>query len=107
MPPLGQFVRLHRDDPVAVDPLRGELGERPGDLSHGAAHGDPEDALATLQQVAGAAGAALLVAIMASRTATLTAAGQSGVTALNAGLNTSFLVAAAVSVGAIVLARRD
>jgi len=66
--------------------------------SHGSA------ILATLQQVAGAAGTALLVAIMAARTATLTAAGQPEVAALNEGLNTSFLVAAAVSIGAIVLA---
>ena len=66
--------------------------------SHGSA------ILATLQQVAGAAGAALLVAIMVSRTATLIEAGQPELTALNGGLNLSFLVAAAVSVGAIVLA---
>ena len=66
--------------------------------SHGSA------ILATLQQVAGAAGTALLIAIMVARTATLTAAGQSDVVALNGGLNTAFLVAAGVSIGAIVLA---
>jgi MFS transporter, DHA2 family, lincomycin resistance protein len=66
--------------------------------SHGSA------ILATLQQVAGAAGAALLVAIMAARTATLTAAGQPELTALNGGLNSAFSVAAVVSIGAIVLA---
>ena len=66
--------------------------------SHGSA------ILATLQQVAGAAGTAMLVAIMAARTATLTATGQPELTALNEGLNTAFAVAAVVSIGAIVLA---
>jgi MFS transporter, DHA2 family, lincomycin resistance protein len=44
------------------------------------------------------------VAIMAARTATLTQSGQPELVALNGGLNTAFLVAAFVSVGAIVLA---
>jgi len=66
--------------------------------SHGSA------ILATLQQVAGAAGTALLVAIMAARTTTLTQAGQPAVTAMNGGLNTAFAVAAAVSIAAVVLA---
>ena len=66
--------------------------------SHGSA------ILATLQQVAGAAGTALLIAIMVARTATLTAAGQSETVALNGGLNTAFMVAAGVSVVAVVLA---
>ena len=66
--------------------------------SHGSA------ILATLQQVAGAAGAALLVAIMVSRTATLIEAGQPELTALNGGLSLAFLVAAVISIGAIVLA---
>ena len=66
--------------------------------SHGSA------ILATLQQVTGAAGAALLVAIMSSRTATLIEAGQPELVALNGGLSLSFLVAAVVSIGAIVLA---
>ena len=66
--------------------------------SHGSA------IMATLQQVAGAAGAALLVAIMSSRTATLIEAGQPELTALNGGLSLAFLVAAVVSIGAIVLA---
>jgi MFS transporter, DHA2 family, lincomycin resistance protein len=66
--------------------------------SHGSA------IMATLQQVAGAAGAALLVAIMASRTETLIEAGQPELTALNGGLSLAFLVAAVVSIGAIVLA---
>jgi DHA2 family lincomycin resistance protein-like MFS transporter len=66
--------------------------------SHGSA------ILATLQQVAGAAGTALLVAIMASRTATLVQAGQPELVALSGGISTAFAVAAAISVGAIVLA---
>ena len=66
--------------------------------SHGSA------ILATLQQVAGAAGTALLVAIMAARSATLIASGQSDMAALNGGLNTAFAVAAVVSIAAVVLA---
>jgi DHA2 family lincomycin resistance protein-like MFS transporter len=58
----------------------------------------------TLQQVAGAAGTALLVAIMAGRAATLEAAGLSPTAALNGGISTAFLVAAVVSIGTIVLA---
>ena len=58
----------------------------------------------TLQQVAGAAGTALLVAIMAGRTATLTAAGLPEVAALNGGIQTAFGVAALLSIGSIVLA---
>jgi MFS transporter, DHA2 family, lincomycin resistance protein len=66
--------------------------------SHGSA------VLGTLQQVAGAAGAALLVAIMSSRTATLTEAGLPQLIALNGGIQTAFGVAAAISLGAVVLA---
>jgi MFS transporter, DHA2 family, lincomycin resistance protein len=66
--------------------------------SHGSA------LLGTLQQVAGAAGAALLVAIMASRTATLTQAGLPELAALNGGIQTAFAVAALISIAALVLA---
>ena len=66
--------------------------------SHGSA------VLGTLQQVAGAAGAALLVSIMASRTATLTQAGLSELAALNGGIQTAFGVAALISIAALVLA---
>jgi MFS transporter, DHA2 family, lincomycin resistance protein len=66
--------------------------------SHGSA------VLGTLQQVAGAAGAALLVAIMASRTATLTQAGLPELAALNGGIQLAFGVAAVISIGAVVLA---
>jgi MFS transporter, DHA2 family, lincomycin resistance protein len=63
--------------------------------SHGSA------ILATLQQVAGAAGTALLVAIMASRTSTLVAAGVDPAVAYNSGIQTSFLVATGISALAI------
>jgi MFS transporter, DHA2 family, lincomycin resistance protein len=58
----------------------------------------------TLQQVAGAAGAALLVAIMASRTTTLSQAGLPEIVALNGGIEAAFLVAALISIAALVLA---
>jgi MFS transporter, DHA2 family, lincomycin resistance protein len=66
--------------------------------SHGSA------ILATLNQVAGAAGAALLVAIMAGRTATLSEAGLSELVALNGGIQTAFGVAAVMSLATVVLA---
>jgi MFS transporter, DHA2 family, lincomycin resistance protein len=66
--------------------------------SHGSA------VLGTLQQVAGAAGAAFLVAIMSSRTATLTEGGLPPMAALNGGIQAAFGVAAVISIGAVVLA---
>jgi len=66
--------------------------------SHGSA------ILGTLQQVAGAAGAALLVAIMAGRTETLTQAGLPQLVALNGGIQTAFGVAAVISIASLVLA---
>ncbi len=66
--------------------------------SHGSA------ILGTMQQVAGAAGAALLVAIMASRTTTLTEAGLPELAALNGGIQTAFAVAAVISMAALVCA---
>jgi DHA2 family lincomycin resistance protein-like MFS transporter len=63
--------------------------------SHGSA------LLATLQQVAGAAGTAMLVAIMASRASTLVAAGVDPITAQNSGIQTAFLVATGISALAI------
>ena len=66
--------------------------------SHGSA------VFGTLQQVAGAAGAALLVAIMASRTTMLSQAGLPELVALNGGIETAFAVAAVISIAAIVLA---
>jgi DHA2 family lincomycin resistance protein-like MFS transporter len=64
--------------------------------SHGSA------ILATLQQVAGAAGTALLIAIMASHTSTLVAEGVAPAVAQNSGIQTAFLVAtgfAALAIG--------
>jgi MFS transporter, DHA2 family, lincomycin resistance protein len=66
--------------------------------SHGSA------ILGTLQQVAGAAGTALLVAIMAGRTATLTEGGEPPVAALGGGIQTAFAFAAVISIATIVLA---
>jgi DHA2 family lincomycin resistance protein-like MFS transporter len=63
--------------------------------SHGSA------ILGTLQQVAGAAGTALLVAIMASRTATLTEAGLPELVALDGGIQTAFGAAAVISIAAL------
>jgi MFS transporter, DHA2 family, lincomycin resistance protein len=66
--------------------------------SHGSA------ILATLQQVAGAAGTAVLVAIMASKTATLAQAGLPELAALNGGIQAAFSVAALISIATVVLA---
>ena len=63
--------------------------------SHGSA------ILATLQQVAGAAGTALLVAIMASRASTLVAEGVEPAVAQNSGIQAAFLVATGISALAI------
>ena len=75
------------------------LNPLPPDLySHGSA------ILSTLQQVAGAAGTALLVAIMSSQTAALTAAGLPELAALNGGISRAFQVAALLGLGAVVCA---
>lgn len=66
--------------------------------SHGSA------ILTTLQQVAGAAGTALLVAIMASRAASLIGGGVNPVLAQNDGIARAFLVGAALSAGSVVCA---
>jgi DHA2 family lincomycin resistance protein-like MFS transporter len=70
--------------------------------SHGSA------ILATLQQVAGAAGTALLVAIMASRTSTLVAGGVDPIAAQNGGIQTAFGVATgivALAIGCAIFMR--
>ncbi|HEY5822024.1 MAG TPA: MDR family MFS transporter [Propionibacteriaceae bacterium] len=77
---------------TALNPLPPRL------YSHGSA------ILTTLQQVAGAAGTALLVAIMASRTATLVGGGMDPVLAQNSGIGTAFLVGAALSAGSVICA---
>ncbi|MGI8459405.1 MAG: DHA2 family efflux MFS transporter permease subunit [Propionibacteriaceae bacterium] len=66
--------------------------------SHGSA------ILSTLQQVAGAAGVALLVTIMAGRSQVLVARGVAPLLATTEGIQAAFLVAAIISVGAVVLA---
>jgi DHA2 family lincomycin resistance protein-like MFS transporter len=77
---------------TALNPLPPSL------YSHGSA------ILATLQQVAGAAGTAMLVAVMAGRAATLTAGGAAPLAAQEAGLQTAFTVAAVVALGGVVCA---
>ena len=77
---------------TALNPLPPHL------YSHGSA------ILTTFQQVAGAAGAALLVGIMAFRQASLEAVGVPADQALVGGLQTAFLVAAGISSAAVVLA---
>jgi DHA2 family lincomycin resistance protein-like MFS transporter len=66
--------------------------------SHGSA------ILSTLQQVAGAAGVALLVTIMSGRSTSLVAQGVPQLLATNQGIQSAFLVAALISLGAVALA---
>lgn len=70
----------------------------PSLYSHGSA------VMTTLQQVAGAAGTALLITIMAGRTLSLTESGSSPVDAQTGGINLAFTAAAAIAVVGIVLA---
>jgi DHA2 family lincomycin resistance protein-like MFS transporter len=77
---------------TALNPLPPSL------YSHGSA------ILATLQQVAGAAGTALLVGIYAGRAATLARSGVPALLASNDGLQRAFAVAAVVGLGAVVCA---
>lgn len=74
---------------AALNPLPPSL------YSHGSA------ILATLQQVSGAAGTALLVAIMASRSLRLTSQGVDRLTALNSGIQAAFTVGALISLAAL------
>jgi DHA2 family lincomycin resistance protein-like MFS transporter len=72
------------------------LGSLKPDLySHGSA------IINTVQQLAGAAGTALFVSVMAARTATLLAGGFGDVSATAGGIRTAFLCAAIISVFAI------
>ncbi len=66
--------------------------------SHGSA------IMSTLQQVAGAAGTALLIAIMAARTVTLTERGIPALAAQNGGVSAAFMTAALIAVVGIALA---
>ncbi|MGO1318565.1 MAG: DHA2 family efflux MFS transporter permease subunit [Cellulomonadaceae bacterium] len=74
------------------------LGSLPPHLyAHGSA------TVSTVQQVAGAAGAALFVATMAAVTTNRVAAGADAVTAQAAGVHTAFLIGAVVATAAVVL----
>lgn len=64
--------------------------------SHGSA------ILGTIQQVAGAAGTALFITVMTSRTATVAAGGAPAIAAEAAGIRAAFLVGAIISVVAVV-----
>ncbi|HXC59355.1 MAG TPA: DHA2 family efflux MFS transporter permease subunit, partial [Steroidobacteraceae bacterium] len=64
--------------------------------SHGSA------TLSSIQQVAGAAGVALLIALLSSRSARLAAQGMAPADALSGGIRVAFLTAASVSLVAIV-----
>ncbi|GAB4087270.1 DHA2 family efflux MFS transporter permease subunit [Myceligenerans cantabricum] len=76
-----------------------------GDLAqHLYSHGSAT--INTVQQVAGAAGTALFVALMTIRSTTLEDDGASAAEALTGGARLAFTVGAAVVVGAIVLALR-
>ena len=71
--------------------------------SHGSA------LLGSIQQVAGAAGVALFVAVMTAQTVALTAGGAAHVEALAGGIRTAFIIGAVISlfaVGASFLVRR-
>ena len=71
--------------------------------SHGSA------ILGSVQQVAGAAGIALFVALMTLRTASLSAAGTEPVSALAGGIQLAFLVGAVISllaIGAAIMVRK-
>nr|WP_245561857.1 MDR family MFS transporter [Agromyces italicus] len=64
--------------------------------SHGSA------ILGTIQQVAGAAGTALFITVMTSRTATVAAGGAPAIAAEAAGIRAAFLVGAIISLVAVV-----
>jgi DHA2 family lincomycin resistance protein-like MFS transporter len=68
---------------------------KPSLYSHGSA------VIGTIQQVAGAAGVALFVALMSARAATLTARGLASVDALSGGIRAGFLCGAIISLFAV------
>ena len=68
---------------------------KPSLYSHGSA------VIGTIQQVAGAAGVALFVALMSARAATLTAHGLTSVEALSGGIRDGFLCGAIISLFAV------
>src|SRR5262249_7447572 len=65
--------------------------------SHGSA------TLSSIQQVAGASGVALLIALLSSRSARLASQGIAPVDALSGGIRAAFLTAASLSLIAIVI----
>ena len=77
---------------TALNPLPSHL------YSHGSA------TTTTLQQVAGAAGTALLITVLTARSLRASQEGASAVVAQAAGLHTAFLVAAGIAIVAVVLA---
>ena len=78
--------------------LTSALGSLPSDLySHGSA------IVGTVQQLAGAAGTALFITLMATGTANANADGIEGVDASAAGVQLAFLVGALISLGALVV----
>lgn len=66
--------------------------------SHGSA------TLGSIQQVAGAAGVALFIAVMSSRSGVLQSGGTDAVTALSSGITTAFTIGASLSLVSIVVA---
>ena len=68
----------------------------PALYSHGSA------VLGAIQQVAGAAGVALFVAIMTARSAAIGASGADPAEALAGGIRSAFIVGAIISLGAVV-----
>lgn len=75
------------------------LGSLPTQLySHGSA------AIGTIQQVAGAAGTALFVALMSMQSSALTASGASPVTAMAGGVHAAFLCGGIISLFAVLAA---
>jgi DHA2 family lincomycin resistance protein-like MFS transporter len=68
---------------------------KPSLYSHGSA------VIGTIQQVAGAAGVALFVALMSARATTLTARGLAPVDALTGGIRSGFLCGAVISLFAV------
>ncbi|HEY2782408.1 MAG TPA: MDR family MFS transporter [Steroidobacteraceae bacterium] len=68
---------------------------KPSLYSHGSA------VIGTIQQVAGAAGVALFVALMSARSSTLTARGLGSIEALSAGVRVGFLCGALISLFAV------
>jgi MFS transporter, DHA2 family, lincomycin resistance protein len=68
---------------------------KPNLYSHGSA------VIGSIQQVAGAAGVALFVALMSARATTLTAGGLAPVDALTGGIRSGFLCGAVISLFAV------